>query len=541
MNVFTTLLNNKDSRLVVKRILLTLLLLFGIGIRVEVASLGWNEDSTSNYLNSRIFLEGKSIYASTDRYNYGPVHFYIVGAIASVEEATGGSTFARLHEDIALFLALVDCGIFAVLYKMFGKVPAVLYILSPISILISGFHSQHDNVAIFLGLTGWLLYLKSQKVNSDKYYFGSALILGLSLVTKHIFYLFPLWVFFTKDDMGRKFPKRVLFLFLVYAVFAGGFALELLRHPQVINAAWGKIVQNVFQYKSVYGYSFFYKFIGLLAPIKLVEDAFLWAPAFKGFTSLYILMLTLYGLAVSRLRKDLTLFPLYYLAAFFALSPAVADQYVVIPLAVVCVFYFRLESVLYLLITVIYLYVSGDYNIGGLQDWPESVYTNLHVVGITLPFSFWNIQYKFSLISSQAYVFIFCLISLFTGKPIGASKFIGKILFLTITVLSLVYLLIFVWEKKIPEEAKIHILSATYGQSCGAKVGNKTEQESRRCGGLSKCVYEIGQPDPAPGCYKDYSITWSCARTWDKVFVSYRIYELKEAYGKVVNITCPVL
>jgi len=48
---------------------------------------------------------------------------------------------------MAGFLSLVDLGIFFVLWKKFGRPAAALFFLNPISVIITGYQSQFDNLA----------------------------------------------------------------------------------------------------------------------------------------------------------------------------------------------------------------------------------------------------------------------------------------------------------------------------------------------------------------------------------------------------------
>ena len=64
-----------------------------------------------------------------------------------------------------------------------------------------------------------------------------------------------------------------------------------------------------------------------------------------------------------------------------------------------------------------------------------------------------------------------------------------------------------------PDEG-VSIKSATYGASCGAPQGNVTRAVALTCNGKPDCAYPIGAEalgDPAPGCAKDFRVSYSCA------------------------------
>ncbi len=131
-------------------------LLAGALARPWVATRGHNFDFESWLIAADIFSHGGNIYAETSRYIYGPVWFLLLGILWPI---------ARLFPDSALafryilpcFLTLADIGIFFVLRRKFGPIAAVLFFLNPISIVISGYQVQVDNIAILLG--SWAMEL----------------------------------------------------------------------------------------------------------------------------------------------------------------------------------------------------------------------------------------------------------------------------------------------------------------------------------------------------------------------------------------------
>lgn len=65
------------------------------------------------------------------------------------------------------------------------------------------------------------------------------------------------------------------------------------------------------------------------------------------------------------------------------------------------------------------------------------------------------------------------------------------------------------------ENAKsmIKVVTATYGNNCGAKPGNATAQVSRACDGQTLCEYKIDPAalgDTAPDCAKNFTAEWKC-------------------------------
>lgn len=59
----------------------------------------------------------------------------------------------------------------------------------------------------------------------------------------------------------------------------------------------------------------------------------------------------------------------------------------------------------------------------------------------------------------------------------------------------------------------MHILRATYGESCGAALGNVSWAADSACEGREACELPVSQAllgDPAEGCEKDFEVLWAC-------------------------------
>jgi len=86
-------------------------------------------------------------------------------------------------------------------------------------------------------------------------------------------------------------------------------------------------------------------------------------------------------------------------------------------------------------------------------------------------------------------------------------------------------------------KGSITVLEATYGESCGVRVGNTTGYVARSCTGTEVCtmhidVNEVG--DPAMGCAKDFAVKYSCG-PGGRV----RSFSLSpEAHGKALILNC---
>jgi hypothetical protein len=97
------------------------------------------------------------------------------------------------------------------------------------------------------------------------------------------------------------------------------------------------------------------------------------------------------------------------------------------------------------------------------------------------------------------------------------------------------------WEPPAPGDPAatgIEVFAATYGRNCGAQYGNQTYNIGTACDGAMSCGYVIDYRvigDPAPGCAKDYRVSYHCAGSK----ITHTAYASPEAgFDKVVQLTC---
>lgn len=280
----------------------------GVILRLFVSRLGHNFDLESYWIVGDIVTRGGNVYSETTRYNYGPIWFYIVGLFYLCTEYFGrGFNFFGFL--ISLFLTCVDLGIFYILYKKYNLFTASLFFLNPISIIITGYHRQFDNLAILVALIG--LYFIPNNITVKKAFLIS-LVLGISIMIKHVFFVLPLWLFFSKDIKG--WNNKFIILILPILIFIFSFV------PFWSIGSEG-IINNVFLYKSFANSPFWFIF----SPLQLRD--------FLSSTFIFILVLSIFGFILKNLKVfDLGLFYTLILVVF---APAIANQYLAICIAAI--------------------------------------------------------------------------------------------------------------------------------------------------------------------------------------------------------------
>jgi hypothetical protein len=283
-------------------------LVIGLGARLWVATRGHNFDMTSYMIVADITHHGGNVYVETDRYNYGPVWFEILHSLYLL----AGHHMMAFRYLIAFFLSLVDVGVFFILRRKFGDITACLFFLNPISIIITGFHSQFDNLAILLGLVAVLLIGDEFEKPIHGKRLSGLLILGLSLMTKHLLFAFPFWLAVKQ----KGFSEKLKMILVPNLVFAFGFVPYWFegRH---------EIIQNVFLYRSQINEYFYSMFV----PVDIQQ-------MFNG-QMLWLFLLGIFAF-IYRRRNSLESLLLYTCLLVMA-TPALVNQYLAIPVPFVAV------------------------------------------------------------------------------------------------------------------------------------------------------------------------------------------------------------
>ena len=288
------------------------LLTAGVIARFGVMQRGFNFDMDSWRIVADILNHHGNVYAETYRYNYGPLWFGLLHVFDRVASFTP-NPYHFFRYFLVGFLILVDLGVWALLKKQFGYIVAFLFFLNPISIIITGYHNQFDNFAILLALAAVMIYGRATGGLTRRKLAGLAL-LGISIMTKHLFFAFPLWL--AVKQKGWK--EKLVTLLLPIAIFLVGF-VPFLAHGRA------GIVHNVFEYASFNNAPFWF---AALPPFLHV---------ILGFKLLFFGALFVFAFVVRKLPVLESL--LMYTLVMVIFSPAIANQYLVIAAPAIAVFF----------------------------------------------------------------------------------------------------------------------------------------------------------------------------------------------------------
>lgn len=306
----------------------------GVWLRFWVASFPYNYDFESYLIVSSTVLDGGNPY-ETNRYNYGPAWFVVLALIRSI-----ASEPEAFRISIVALLTLVDIGIGVILWRRGLPVAAMLFFVLPVTVSITGNHHQFDNIAVLLALVAASAVARSRDRSQPGGSRQVALAVGLlslSLVVKHVFIVYPLWLAFQERGL-----RRYLYLLVPPSVWFVSLFPFLLDAPRAV-------LDNVFFYQSFNNAPLAY----LLLPEPFVR--------FLGANSLLVLLFVGPLVGAGYLYRNLPPFDsaLVYTVMSLLLSSAVADQYFAIPAAATAVF-LNAGFLLWLLGATTYLWGVGS-------------------------------------------------------------------------------------------------------------------------------------------------------------------------------------
>jgi len=260
------------------------------------------------------------------------------------------STIRRVLEEpeafrlgLAFLFAFVDIAIAVLLMRRGFLAGAVLFLVAPIGIAISGQHGQFDNIAIALALAAALAFRRGgSETRIGASDLLAVMLLGLSLSTKHDFLVLPLWFAL----MQGSWPRRAVYAVVPYTVFG----LSLLPY-WVINSA--PVREYVLSYRSNPNAPAYY----LLLP-----DEIVWGWVNRGFIAVIFLLLLL---VLGWYYRKLPAFEatLIYGITLVVFSPAIVDQYFAIPMPGIAAF-LNLGFLAWMVFVSIYLFGEPeDFNL----------------------------------------------------------------------------------------------------------------------------------------------------------------------------------
>lgn len=320
-----------------KYIIVSLLLFLGVVMRYWVMTFGHNFDFESYCTVGDIAGHLHNVYAQTARYNYGPIFFCLLGLLYRISFLISNDPILTYRVLVVSVLTLADLGIAFYIADTKNIKYALIFFLNPVSIIITGYHNQFDNIAILLALYSLYFYNEDSEMGKKDYLF--IIFMTASLMIKHIFFLIPVFILLKK---GLPLGKRIMYAFIPPTIFLVGFIPFALRSSEAFDG----ILNNVFLYRSFNNsplLSYIYKLINF--------------PLHLSFY-IYVVIMCILGLAIR--KKDFSYCIMIYLIAMVAFSSAIANQYLVIPMAALCILKLDVLNYIYMCAITIYLFLHRN-------------------------------------------------------------------------------------------------------------------------------------------------------------------------------------
>jgi len=284
-----------------------IILMLSFMLRIFVMFKGYNFDFLSYTIVGNLVMKGGNVFKETSRYNYGPLFSIIQGSFYNVSiHFTNSVFFYRLL--IVFLLTVFDVFIALVSFSIYRKISIIaLFLLNPVTVIITGYHNQFDNMAVFFGLFGVISI--NRKNNFSKEDVISILFLSLSLITKHLLFIFPFWILINHNLI---FKKRLIYSSIPVFVF-------ILSFVPYLHEGYNGIIQNVFMYKSFDNFPLLHGFLKYILHIDLMIY----------YREFFIILLLLLGFILRKM--DFQKLILYYFIGLVCFSSAIANQYLAIP------------------------------------------------------------------------------------------------------------------------------------------------------------------------------------------------------------------
>lgn len=308
---------------------------------------GHNFDWESYCIVGEIAGHFKNVYTRTHRYNYGPVFLCIQGFLYNLACIKGSYNEMMYRVLMVSALSAADLGIMIIMAKRYSIRAALIFFLNPISIIITGFHNQFDNIAILLALCTLFFYNEEEKFNRRD--IGFVLLFALCLMTKHILFLVPIFLLM---NPRLCFKKKIMYA----CVPVGIFLMSFVPFLTCVEALQG-ILNHVFLYRSSNNFPLLHIVLEAIAVPK------------SWWFIIYIIFMLMTAFMIRDYTYERQL--LIYLIAMVTFSSAIANQYLVIPMVAVCVFDVKWLRYGYMIVNMLYLAI--DYNGFALNEYLSKI------------------------------------------------------------------------------------------------------------------------------------------------------------------------
>jgi hypothetical protein len=167
---FSSFLNRSERKTV-----WAITIAIGTVARVLIALRGSNADYKAWFENAKVLRNGGNLYSGNETYGYGPVWMFVL-RFADLAQNIFSENRQVFRLVIILVLTAFDLMIAILIAKKFSLEAGLLFFVNPISVIITGYHNQFDNLAVLVGVWAILVISEAEFGNRQKtLWFGFAL------------------------------------------------------------------------------------------------------------------------------------------------------------------------------------------------------------------------------------------------------------------------------------------------------------------------------------------------------------------------------
>ena len=327
-----------------KKYLWLLAVTIGTLARVAVASLGHNGDFDFWLRHAEVVRNGGNLYEGGESYGYGPVWMYLL-RFADLVQSIFPENRKIFRLVIILILTFADFLIAVVIARKFSQFAGLLFFLNPVSIIITGYHNQFDNIAIGTGLCAIIVLTIHREIATKKTFWVGLVLMGFSIAIKQVLIFFPIWLFLRPGAFKTKFYQLVT----PYLIFCAGFIPWATSFERI-----QVLVGEIFPRRGRSGL--------LLTLLGAEYDGTIRGTNFddlahRAVSVIFILLVIFIGWLMR--QRQLLDSLIVYLLVIVAFAPAYSQQQLILPLIALFV-YSTIELKIFYLLTLIFMIQNSD-------------------------------------------------------------------------------------------------------------------------------------------------------------------------------------
>ena len=190
----------------------------GTVARVLIALRGSNADFKAWFENTKVLRNGGNLYSGNEAYGYGPVWMFIL-RFADLAQNIFSENRQVFRLVIILVLTTFDLMIAIFIAKKFSIAGGLMFFVNPISVIITGYHNQFDNLAVLVGIGAILVISEAEFGNQQKTLWFGLVLIGFSLAVKQVLLFYPIWLFFRAGTLRHRLTRATVPYVIYLACF----------------------------------------------------------------------------------------------------------------------------------------------------------------------------------------------------------------------------------------------------------------------------------------------------------------------------------